>query len=74
MLATIKKDRPVISIGIYHSVDEFFCVKALLDQSIDNYTYRIALFNHIPTKEYTLIGWPNEINPPTSWWWVDPCS
>lgn len=69
MLETLKRDRPVLSLAIYHSIDEFYGIRKLLGEQLENYTYRVVGLNHAPAKEIVLFAWPNEVMPSKNWWW-----
>jgi FkbM family methyltransferase len=63
---TLKRYRPVLGICIYHNPYEFFEVKPLIENIVDNYTYVIRKLTIGPTiggchGEVTLIAYPNEI-------------
>lgn len=46
MVETIKKCRPVLSLAVYHSPEEFFETKPLLDEITKNLNYKIEFDNH----------------------------
>ncbi len=69
MLGTLRRDRPVLSLAIYHSPDEFYGIRELLEQHLTGYTYRIARFYPAEVKEIVLFAWPDEISPSKEWWW-----
>ena len=55
-IKTIKRDRPVLLIAIYHNQDEFMGIYKFLKENISNYCYKIeALFGF---SEITLIAYP----------------
>ncbi len=62
-LNTIKKYRPVISVGIYHGYEELFKIKHLLEASVENYTFEFQLHRFSKGKfvELTLFCYPNEL-------------
>jgi FkbM family methyltransferase len=59
-LETIREQRPVLLISIYHSGKDFFEIKPLLEDICPQYTFKIAKLNpfHL-TFETMLIAWPN---------------
>ena len=63
---SIKKQRPVLSIAIYHSPKEFFEVKPFLEDNLKDYTFMIRRLAY--AKEYgachaetVLLAYPNEL-------------
>lgn len=63
---TLKKNRPVLSIAIYHNPKEFFEVKPFLEETLENYTFLIrklasGVKNNLIHSEIILLGYPNEI-------------
>jgi len=60
---TIRKHRPVISIAIYHSPDQFFELKPYLEKHIEQYRFMIRNLNfcHLNELETTLICIPQEL-------------
>lgn len=66
MQETIIKDRPVLSLAIYHSAKEFFDTKILLDEICNNLDYSINIDSHFSESMhiYGTILWayPKELN------------
>jgi FkbM family methyltransferase len=63
---TLTKFRPVLSIAIYHNPYEFFEVKPLLENSLNDYVFMVrkltaGIKNNLCHSEVILIGYPNEI-------------
>ncbi len=63
---TLLKYRPVLSIAIYHNPYEFFEVKPLLEELLDNYVFLIrkltsGVKNNNCHSEVVLLGYPAEI-------------
>lgn len=60
---TIKKYRPVMSIGIYHNYDELFELKPFLEKHVENYVFEFQLhrFSKGRFVELTLFCYPREI-------------
>jgi len=65
MRETIQKYRPVLSLSIYHSPEEFFEVKPLLDEIVKDLNYTIELDNHFPSCMHiygtVLWAYPSEL-------------
>lgn len=63
---TLRNNRPVVSIAIYHNPMEFFEVKPFLEHILEDYTFSITKMeskvhkNHCHS-EIVLLGYPNEI-------------
>ena len=59
---TIQRDRPILLISIYHTVKDFFGVKAVLEELVPDYRFSIR---HLDANEmlleYMLIGVPGEL-------------
>lgn len=59
---TIQRDRPILLISIYHTVKDFFGVKAFLEELVPDYRFSIR---HLDANEmlleYMLIGVPGEL-------------
>lgn len=59
---TIRRDRPVLLVSIYHTVKDFFGVKAFLENLVPDYRFSIR---HLDANEmlleYMLIGIPGEL-------------
>lgn len=64
MADTIRKFRPVLSLSIYHSAEEFFEMKPLLDEITKNLDYTVELKQLRPYPdsilEATLFAYPRE--------------
>jgi len=61
-LNTIKKDKPVLLISIYHTPDDFFEIKPLLEKET-NYTFLIRPTSpYSLNTEFMLIGYPKELD------------
>ena len=57
-LETIRRDRPVLLLAIYHNRDEFLGIYGLLKENLHGYHYRVEALAGF--HEITLIGWPDE--------------
>lgn len=62
MLETVRRDRPVMSLATYHSPDEFFGIKLLLEKSGIDYKYRMLHLHHNEDSEMALFAWPAELD------------
>ena len=66
MKETIKNNRPVLSLSIYHTGTEFFETKILLDQIVENLNYKINLECHFPDPRHiwgtVLMAYPKELD------------
>lgn len=60
---TIKKQRPVLSISIYHSPSELFDVKPFLEQHVENYIFEfdIEQFSIGDFPDTVLFAYPKEL-------------
>lgn len=63
---TLVKNRPVISIAVYHNPFEFFEVKPFLEDLLENYTFILRKLssevkNNACHSEVVLLGFPSEI-------------
>lgn len=60
-METIREQRPILLISIYHSGKDFFEIKPLLEDVCSQYTFKIAKLNpfHL-TFETMLIAWPDD--------------
>ena len=67
-LNTIKKYRPVISVGVYHGYEELFKIKPFLEALVNNYTFEFQLHRFSKGKfvELTLFCYPNELREESS--------
>lgn len=55
---TIKNQRPVLLISIYHHPKDFFDIKPLIEREVPGYKFMIRKLNDFsPTYETMLIGW-----------------
>jgi hypothetical protein len=66
MINTIKSFRPVLSLPIYHSTEEFFEMKPILDEIVKDKNYRIKV-RHFDvfvgnTTDITLFAYPAELD------------
>lgn len=59
-LETIRRDRPVLALSIYHTPEEFFRQYAILREAIPAYHYRITDLPPGSGFELTLLAWPEE--------------
>ena len=55
---TIKRDRPVLLLAIYHNKDEFMGIYEFLKKNVPDYSYRVEALSGL--CEVTLIAWPEE--------------
>jgi len=61
---TLAKDRPVLSIAIYHNPKDFFEIKPYLESLNMNYKFEIKKFNPrilVPLWETYLLAYPAEL-------------
>ena len=64
-IETIKRDRPVLAVSVYHTAKDFFGVKTLIDEQIGGYRFIIRKTNPFhPIHELMLIGYPEELQKP----------
>jgi len=65
MLETIKKDKPVLSLSIYHTPEEFFEMKPLLEEAVKELNYKITIQRFCAWLDYlaeiTLFAYPREL-------------
>ena len=61
MLETVRRDRPVLSLAVYHCPDEFFGIKLLLEKEKIDYVFRFFHLHYTRDCEMVLFGWPREI-------------
>jgi FkbM family methyltransferase len=73
MTKTIQRDRPVLSLSIYHNAKEFFGMKPLLETITHKLNYKIRIEKNFPSirndkggkvlnlLEITLFAYPNEL-------------
>ena len=66
MVKTIRNQRPVLSLSIYHNPDEFFEMKPLLEEITNDINYRITLkrfdVSVDNTAEIALFAYPAELD------------
>ncbi len=66
MAETIRRDRPVLCISIYHSPKEFFEIKPALDEIVRELDYKITIEKHFPFPdrmvEVAVFAYPNELD------------
>lgn len=62
MVETIKRDRPVLTLAVYHSADELFGIKALLENLNLNYKIMFRSCRFDGYHELTLIAYPVELD------------
>lgn len=58
---TLKRDRPILDISIYHSGAEFFGVKPFLESLNLDYAFQIRHLSKNPYVEYELLAYPKEL-------------
>lgn len=65
MRKTIQKDRPILSLGIYHSPVEFFETKPLLEEIVKGLNYKITIEEQRPYSDSLLdtviFAYPDEL-------------
>ncbi|SOC46110.1 FkbM family methyltransferase [Rhizobium subbaraonis] len=57
-LETLKRDRPVLLISIYHTARDFFEIKPIIENENLNYKFLVRKVSHDLMKEVVLIGIP----------------
>ena len=57
-IETVKRDRPVLLLAIYHNQDEFMGIYKFLKENVSGYHYQVEALAGI--CEVTLIAWPEE--------------
>jgi FkbM family methyltransferase len=66
MTETIKMHRPVLSLSIYHSPQEFFETKPLLDEITKDLSYKISIEKYCPyamwAAEISIFAYPKELD------------
>ena len=67
----IKRDRPVMSLSIYHTPEEFYHTRRHLEENVENYAYRVVGLSPNPICEIVLFCWPAELGAGRDWWWED---
>ena len=61
MVATLKRDRPVLSLCIYHNTDEFWEIKPFIESLNLNYYFEIRHYAENWLSEIVLFGCPSEL-------------
>lgn len=61
MVETIKRDRPVLTLAVYHCADELFGIKKLLESLDLNYKIMFRSLQFDEYHELTLIAYPAEL-------------
>lgn len=61
MVATLKRDRPVLYLCIYHNTDEFWEIKPFIESLNLNYHFEIRHYSVNWLSEVVLIGCPAEL-------------
>ena len=61
MVETIKRDRPVLTLAVYHCADELFGIKKLLESLDLNYKIMFRSCRFDEYHELTLIAYPAEL-------------
>ena len=56
---TLKRDRPQLSISIYHRYEDLYEIPLFLNEVLDNYTYRLGHY-HYELGETVLYAFPNK--------------
>jgi FkbM family methyltransferase len=63
---TIKRDRPVLNLSIYHSPQEFFELKPFLEEITKGLDYKITIEKHFPFVDrmfdVAVFAYPRELN------------
>lgn len=64
---TLKRDRPVLTLAIYHNMEEFFDVKPFIESLNLNYTFKLRRLHprddaFFSNSEETLIAYPAELD------------
>ena len=62
MVETIKRDRPVLTLAVYHCADELFGIKKLLESWDLNYKIMFRSLRFDGYHELTLIAYPAELD------------
>jgi len=66
MAETIRRDRPVLAISIYHNPKEFFEIKPALDEITKGLDYKLTIEKHFPFPgrmvEVVVFAYPMELN------------
>ena len=61
MVETIKRDRPVLTLAVYHCAEELFGIKKLLESLDLNYKIMFRSLRFDEYHELTLIAYPAEL-------------
>ena len=62
-LETIKRDKPVLLISLYHTAKDFFEIPPLLKDIVPDYQFRFMNIDIVnPFSEKILVGYPMELN------------
>ncbi len=61
MAEVLKRDRPVLSLSIYHTADEFFKIKPFIESLNLNYCFEFQHHGFHPCLEYVLFAYPAEL-------------
>ncbi|GHU88876.1 hypothetical protein AGMMS49941_13110 [Deferribacterales bacterium] len=65
MTKTIQRFRPVLSLAIYHNIEEFFGTKPLLEEIVKGMDYTFKLQKHgafaFNINETALFAYPREL-------------
>ena len=65
MCETIAKNRPILSLAIYHNPQEFFDMKPLLEEMVKDLDYKITIRRFEPSLDYLaeicLFAYPKEL-------------
>ena len=62
MLETLRKQRPVLCLSIYHTKEEFLNTKIILENMDLNYKIKIICLNpEVAIREVCLFAIPNEL-------------
>ena len=65
MAETLRRNRPIVSIAVYHNPEEFFGVKPYIEALNLNYRFRFVRLHPVdvvvPNAEETLLAYPSEL-------------
>lgn len=62
-LETIQRDRPVLSVSIYHHPEQFLSIKPFLQEKLTDYDFRIRKLNPVnPVCETSLLAYPSQLS------------
>ena len=62
MVETIKRDRPVLTLAVYHCAEELFGIKKMLESLDLNYKIMFRSLRFDGYHELTLIAYPAELD------------